>query len=134
MIIVEGYRGLSHDGGVAIYSDGQIISLAAERIDRTKHSLEPRQTYDFLRKRLRLTFEDEFLGLLRKHGIRLIPGTCSVDVSRLRRFPLALNFSQTCRSGLTHFAPPALYIQNSQTSIYPTLSGRNKARAKIGAR
>lgn len=54
MIIVEGYRSPSHDGGVAIYNDGHIVSLAAERIDRIKHSCEPRQAYAFLHERLQL--------------------------------------------------------------------------------
>jgi len=52
LILVEKHHGSSHDGGVAIYKDGAIVSLAAERVDRIKHSVDPGPALAFLSSRL----------------------------------------------------------------------------------
>ncbi len=52
MIIVEGHAATSHDGGIAIYQNGYITCLAAERIDHIKHSQDTDKAYKFLRDRI----------------------------------------------------------------------------------
>ena len=49
---MEKHHGSSHDGGVAIYKNGAIVSLAAERVDRIKHSVDPGPALAFLSSRL----------------------------------------------------------------------------------
>lgn len=51
-VIIEGHNSSFHDGGVAVFRDGDIIALSAERVDREKHSFNSAAAYEFLRSRL----------------------------------------------------------------------------------
>lgn len=53
--IAEAHCAQSHDGGAAIYHEGRIICLAAERVDRIKHSYDAKCAFDYLCTRAGLT-------------------------------------------------------------------------------
>lgn len=51
--VIESHNSTKHDGAVAIWCKGKVYALAAERIDRIKHSLDSGVAYLFLRERLK---------------------------------------------------------------------------------
>ncbi len=50
--VIEANTSTRHDGSVSVYVDGQVFALAAERVDKIRHSIDSRPAYLHLRKNL----------------------------------------------------------------------------------
>ncbi len=49
--LIDGHNSTKHDSSVAIWQNGKIYALAAERVDRIKHSMDAFPAYQFLIKK-----------------------------------------------------------------------------------
>ena len=52
LTLIEGHNSSRHDGGVAVWRRGKIYALAAERVDRIKHSENSAAAYHYMITRL----------------------------------------------------------------------------------